>query len=134
MFNRDSKRARIETLIGKESRLHGDLEFVGGLHLDGRITGNVTAAPGTSSSLSVSESASIEGAVEVPNIMLNGTVRGDIFARERLVLGANARVEGNVSYGVIEMTLGAEIMGTLTQVTAEPPGEASAGPAAVASG
>ncbi len=134
MFNRDSKRARIETLIGKASRLHGDLEFTGGLHLDGRIRGNVTAAPGTSSSLSVSESASIEGAVEVPNVMLNGTIRGDIYARERLILGATARVEGNVSYGVIELTLGAEIMGKLTQVTAEPPGGAAAVPAVAAAG
>jgi cytoskeletal protein CcmA (bactofilin family) len=134
MFNRESKQARIDTLIGKTSRLHGDLEFTGGLHLDGRITGNVTARPSTGSSLSVNEGASIEGAVEVPNVMLNGTVRGDIYARDRLILGATARVEGNVSYGVIEMTLGAEIMGKLTQVTAEPPAEASAGQPAAASG
>ena len=35
-----------------------------------------------------------------------------------LVLGATARVEGNVSYGVIEMTLGAQIMGKLTRIQA----------------
>ena len=42
-------------------------------------------------------------------MVLNGTVRGDIRARERVVLGATARVQGNVHYGVIEMTLGAQI-------------------------
>ena len=61
------------------------------------------------STLSVSETGSIEGAVQVPNVMLNGTVKGDIHARERVVLGATARVEGNVYYGIIEMTLGAQI-------------------------
>ena len=134
MFSREPRQVRIDTLIGKAARVHGDLQFAGGLHLDGRIIGNVSAAPGTSSSLYVSEGAGIEGAVEVPNVMLSGTVRGDIHARERLVLGASARVEGNVSYGVIEMTLGAQIMGKLTQVTAEPPAEPVAERAAAASG
>ena len=38
MFTRDS-RPRIDTLIGKAARVHGDVEFEGGLHLDGRIVG-----------------------------------------------------------------------------------------------
>ena len=116
MFNRDTKQARIDTLIGKASRVHGDLEFAGGLHLDGTIAGKVRADPIAGSSLSISETGSIEGNVEADNVMLNGTVRGDILARERIVLGATARVQGNVYYGVIEMTLGAQIMGKLTRV------------------
>jgi len=116
MFNRDTKQARIDTLIGKASRVHGDLEFAGGLHLDGSIAGNVRADPSEGSSLSISETGSIEGNVEAGNVMLNGTVRGDILARERVVLGATAKVQGNVYYGVIEMTLGAQIMGKLTRV------------------
>jgi cytoskeletal protein CcmA (bactofilin family) len=116
MFNRDTKQARIDTLIGKASRVHGDLEFAGGLHLDGSIAGNVRADPSEDSSLSISETGSIEGNVEAGSVMLNGTVRGDIFARGRVVLGATARVQGNVYYGVIEMTLGAQIMGKLTRL------------------
>jgi cytoskeletal protein CcmA (bactofilin family) len=117
MFNRDAKQARIDTLIGKASRVHGDLEFTGGLHLDGSIAGNVRADTSESSSLSISETGSIEGNVEADNVMLNGTVRGDIVARERIVLGATAKVQGNVYYGVIEMTLGAQIMGKLTRIS-----------------
>ena len=117
MFSRDTKQARIDTLIGKASRVHGDLEFAGGLHLDGSVAGNVRADPVRGSSLSVSETGSIEGNVEAENVMLNGTVKGDILARERLVIGATARVQGNVYYGVIEMTLGAQIMGKLTRVS-----------------
>ena len=113
MFSRDSKsNSRIDTLVGKSAKVQGDVEFTGGLHLDGRIAGNVRADDPTAT-LSVSEMGSIEGSVDVPNVMLNGTVTGDIFARVRVVLGANARVQGNVHYGVIEMTLGAEIQGKL---------------------
>jgi len=116
MFNRETKQARIDTLIGKAARVRGDVEFAGGLHLDGTILGNVKADPAPSSALSVSKGASIEGMVEVPNVRLDGTVKGDIHAPGRVILGATARVEGNLYYGVIEMTLGAQIMGKLTQV------------------
>ena len=116
MFGRDHKQPRIDTLIGKAARVEGDLQFEGGLHLDGSIAGNVRAVPTEGSSLSVSETGSIEGTVEVASVMLNGSVKGDIFATGRVVLGATARVQGSVYYGVIEMTLGAQIMGKLHRV------------------
>ena len=123
MFSRDKQTARIDTLIGKASRVHGGMEFAGGLHLDGAIEGNLRADPVEGSSLSVSETGSIDGNVEVGNLMLNGAVRGDIVARGRVVLGATARIQGNVYYGVIEMTLGAQIMGKLTRLSEAAPTE-----------
>ena len=42
MFKRNqNKGAKIDTLIGAETRINGDVEFAGGLHLDGYINGNV---------------------------------------------------------------------------------------------
>ena len=107
---------RIDTLIGRTAHLQGDLEFCGGLHVDGRVSGDVRAEPGSDSTLSVSAGGCIEGAVEVVNVILHGTVTGPIHARGRVVLGSSARVHGDVYYGVIEMTLGAEIMGRLVRV------------------
>ncbi len=120
MFTRDARQPRIDTLIGKAVRVNGDVEFQGGLHLDGHIAGGVRAAEAPDATLSVSQTGSIEGPVEVPNVVLEGSVKGDIHARERVVLGATARVEGNVYYGVIEMTLGAQIIGKLVRLA---PGE-----------
>jgi len=116
MFNRDAKPVRIDTLIAKSVRVSGDVEFAGGLHLDGQVAGGVRADPQTPASLSVSDTGSIEGPVEVTDLVLHGTVRGDIVARGRVVLGASARVEGNVYYGIIEMTLGAQITGKLVRL------------------
>jgi cytoskeletal protein CcmA (bactofilin family) len=124
MFSREPKQPRIDTLIGKTARVHGDLDFQGGLHLDGHIAGAVRSDDARDSSLSVSVTGSIDGPVQVANVVLNGTVRGDIRARERVVLGATAKVEGNVYYGVIEMTLGAQIIGTLVRL--EPGGQVMA--------
>ena len=114
MFNRSEKTAaRIDTLIGRSASVQGDIEFSGGLHIDGRVTGNVRVVPGAKASLSISEHGVIEGSVEAPQVVLNGSVNGDIIASDRVVLGTKARVRGNVSYGVIEMALGAEITGRL---------------------
>jgi cytoskeletal protein CcmA (bactofilin family) len=125
MFTRDSRQTAIDTLIGKSARLEGDLAFEGGLHVDGHIVGSVRALGQKESTLSVSAGGSIEGAVQVPNVMLEGTVTGDIHASGRVVLGASARVQGNVYYGVIEMTLGAQIMGKLVRLAPEAPAGAA---------
>lgn len=120
MFNRSEKHSsRIDTLIGRSARIQGDVEFSGGLHIDGQVTGNVRVVPGGAASVSVSEHGVIEGSVEAPQVVLNGTVNGDIVGTDRVVLGAKARVRGNVSYGVIEMALGAEITGRLIPGNAE---------------
>ena len=123
MFGRGSKtrKPRIETLIGPTTVVHGDLEFSGGLHIDGRVAGNVRAPLDSDSALSVSERGCIEGGVEAPNVVLNGIVNGDIRARDQVVLGAQARVRGNVTYGNIEISLGAEIQGRLVQNPPETP-------------
>ena len=96
MFTRDSRPPRIDTLIGKSARIEGNLDFQGGMHLDGQVLGAVRSDGTPDSSLAVSETGSIEGPVAVPNVLLHGTVRGDIHAPGRLVLGATAKVEGNV--------------------------------------
>lgn len=124
MFGRKKQTAaRIDTLIGRSASVQGDIEFAGGLHIDGRINGSVRAAEGAAAALSVSEHGLVEGSVIAPQVVLNGAVNGDIVASERVVLGAKARVRGNVHYGVIEMALGAEINGKLVprSGTAEAP-------------
>ena len=127
MFTREAKPLRIDTLIARSVRVNGDVEFAGGLHLDGQVAGDVRADPKAPASLSVSDTGSIEGSVEVTDLVLHGAVRGDIVARGRVVLGASARVEGNVYYGIIEMTLGAQITGKLVRL--EPAGDGGEGAA-----
>ena len=114
MFGRKQRQhSIIDTLVGPNSRINGDLFFAGGCHIDGTVKGNVSADSESDSALSISEDAIVEGGVTVPYVVLNGIVRGDVFAHQRVELGPTARVIGNVYYNLIEMAIGAEINGKL---------------------
>jgi len=110
---KQSKNATVDTLIGPKTRIDGDVEFIGGLHLDGHINGNVRGDSNQGTFLSVSENGCIEGSVVAATVILKGIVKGDIDASDRVELGAKARVLGNVQYTVIETAVGAQINGKL---------------------
>ena len=114
MLGRKQRRHTVvETLVGSNTRISGDLHFTGGCHIDGTVNGNVTADPESQAALSISEEGNVDGGVTVPYVVLNGIVRGDVFASQRVELGPTARVIGNVYYNLIEMAIGAEINGKL---------------------
>ena len=113
MFGGKKKNPSIDTLVGCNSRVDGDIRFSGGLHVDGYVKGKVKAAADALSIVSISERGVIEGTVSAPEIVLNGTIIGDVVAGNRIVLGPNARVNGNVYYNLIEMSIGAEVNGKL---------------------
>jgi len=121
--------ARIDTVIGAQTELEGDIRFTGGLHVDGVIKGSIVAENGSESVLTVSEQGRIEGDVRVPNLVLNGAVEGDVYASVRVELASHAKVTGNVYYHLIEMTMGAQVNGNLVH-HAEPQRETSVEPGA----
>lgn len=105
--------ARIDTLVGRNTEVVGDIAFSGGLHVDGRVNGNIAATTDTNAVVSISEHGEVEGEVRVPHVVVNGKVLGDVYASDRLELAPNARVAGNVFYNLIEMAAGAEVNGKL---------------------
>ena len=114
MLGRKKNRHNVaHTIIGIDTRVNGDVHFSGGLHVDGIVHGNVSADPDSEASLSLADGATIDGGVTVPYVLLEGIVKGDVFANKRVILGSTARVIGNVYYNLIEMAIGAEINGKL---------------------
>lgn len=110
---RSAPQNSIDSLIGVGTRVDGDLVFRGGLRIDGEVHGSITCEPGQSGTLVISEKASVEGAITVAHLVVNGTVIGPIFASETLELLPSARVTGDVEYHQIEMQQGAVIQGRL---------------------
>jgi cytoskeletal protein CcmA (bactofilin family) len=105
--------AHIDTLIGQGTEIKGNLVFSGGLHVDGKIIGNVGAEEGSSAILVLSEFGEIEGELKVPNMVLNGKITGDVYSSGMVELASKLRITGSVYYNLLEMSIGAEVNGGL---------------------
>lgn len=104
---------RIDSLIGSETRVDGNLTFTGGLRVDGQVSGNVSEVEGQPSTLVLSEQGRINGVIKVSHVVVNGTVVGPVHAVEYVELQGKSRVTGDVFYKTLEMHMGAIVEGKL---------------------
>jgi cytoskeletal protein CcmA (bactofilin family) len=119
---RPTAQKRIDSLIGARTVVSGDVTFAGGLRIDGKVHGNVIAAPGEPSTLVISEQAEVDGEIRVSHIVINGKVVGPVIADGYLELQPKALVVGDVTYKTLEMHVGAVLRGRLNH---SEPGTAS---------
>jgi len=115
MFFKKSNRIQnsIDTLIGADTRIEGDIHFSGGLRVDGAIRGNVSEPNASPSTLILSEHGRIEGAISASKLVINGKVIGPVKANQFIELQAKAHITGDVYYKSLEMHTGAVIEGKL---------------------
>lgn len=110
------------SLIARGTLIQGDVRFSGALHLDGQIVGSVLAEE-QGAVFTLSESGQVNGEIRVPHAIINGQVRGDIHASERLELAPDARVVGDVHYRTLEMAAGAQVNGRMSHQGVDAPRE-----------
>jgi cytoskeletal protein CcmA (bactofilin family) len=118
MFGK-KKQPPIKSLIAQGTRIEGNVVFHDGLRVDGDVVGDIRANDEQPSILVVSESASVTGQIHADHVIINGAVKGPVFARDLLELQPKARIEGDVSYKALEMHQGATISGQLKPMTGE---------------
>lgn len=122
------EQARITTLLARDVHITGNIEFSEGVRLDGTITGSVTGKAGSQSLFVISEQGSVHGDVQACNVIVNGTVTGNVTALHFVELQAKARVTGDIRYQQLQMDCGATVEGKLTRaeaLTSGTDGEAS---------
>jgi cytoskeletal protein CcmA (bactofilin family) len=115
MFSSKDKTAasHYDTLISPKTEIVGDIKFKGGLQIEGTIKGNLIAEANSGAVVRISDSGRVEGQINAPNVVVNGTVVGDLYAGEYIELAKKARIQGDVYYHMMEMVLGAEVNGKL---------------------
>ena len=116
---RNKKTTRIDSLIGQNTEIQGEIKFSGGVHIDGKIQGKVVGENDGSSLLSQSEYGEIEGEVRSPYVVINGIVNGDVHGSRHVELLSNAKIKGNVYYNLVELAVGAEVNGKLVHTPAK---------------
>jgi cytoskeletal protein CcmA (bactofilin family) len=120
MFGRKNK-STIDSLIGISTNIKGDVQFRGGLRIDGQIVGNLSTEADQASVLVISEHAKIVGEIRASHLIVNGEIVGDVYTTELLELQPKARITGNVYYKALEMHGGALVSGQLSHGHAAEP-------------
>ncbi|MGB2106487.1 MAG: bactofilin family protein [Porticoccaceae bacterium] len=99
------------TLISEGTELSGDISFSGTLEILGTVTGNIISEQ-KDARVRVLNGGSVEGDIKAAIIEVNGTIKGNIFAIDRLCLEPNCTVTGNIHYSNMEMRSGAQLVGS----------------------
>lgn len=96
------------SFVASQTEVKGDIHFMGGLHVEGKVEGNIISSEGA-----LHVHGEVVGEIRVPHIVINGLVQGNIYAADHIELAAKAVVNGNVYYRTMEMMMGAQVNGSL---------------------
>lgn len=123
LSSKNKNPGHFDTLISNNSEIKGNLHFSGGLHIDGKVSGNILADADSNAVVRISESGIVEGEIKAPNIIINGRVIGNVYSSSHLELAKKAMVNGDVHYTMMEMVMGAQVNGSLIHQTEQKNGK-----------
>jgi len=103
----------IESIIGGGSAFVGDLTFSGQVRLDGVIEGSIRSKGDDTSQLVIGPQGVVKGDVDVPNVIAGGRVEGSLKASKTLKVLSEGRIQGDATYGSLEVMSGALVEGQL---------------------
>lgn len=106
------------TLIASGTHVLGDVRYAGNLEVEGQITGNIMAEDGADARVRVLPKGCVVGDVSVPVVVINGRIEGNIYSSLQVELAANAEVEGDLHYALIEIEKGAQVNGNFVHRSA----------------
>jgi len=114
------KQTEIASLIGATTSVTGNIEFSGGLRIDGTVKGSVHCVDGEKGGmLVVSENGRIEGEVRAGHLVVAGCIQGPVCAANLIELQPKARIAGDVRYRALEMHHGAVVEGMMIHLSAD---------------
>jgi cytoskeletal protein CcmA (bactofilin family) len=93
--------------MGPGDILEGKLIYDGSLHADGRLEGEIRVT----GNIDVASGATVKALLEGSNVGLKGNVEGAVTARDKLTLGRNARLSGDVVVRRLQIDDGATLNG-----------------------
>jgi cytoskeletal protein CcmA (bactofilin family) len=98
---------REQTVIGSDTRVKGEMTFDHDCRVLGHFEGSITSE----GQLHVAEGATCKAEVEAESVVLDGTVEGNVTARQRVKLNASAKVNGDIVAATLEVADGAQVTG-----------------------
>jgi len=100
------------TLIGEGTQLRGEVLYARFTRIHGRVEGSLHGEKG--SFLVIAESAAIHGDIHCDEVVIDGFVRGNVFAKNKATISRSGRLIGNVKSPHFEVQFGAHFEGKAT--------------------
>ncbi len=97
----------LAAFIDQGSEFEGKLSFKDTVRIDGRFRGEIASE----NTLIVGESGEIEACIRSKNVVISGSVDGDVIATQKVVLHKTGRVNGNIQTPSLVMEEGAWVNG-----------------------
>ncbi len=88
----DNPAGDIETIIGRETIITGDLQGSGNIRIDGRIDGKIF----TTGNVVIGESGNVQGDIKASNLIVGGLVTGNADCDGNLSIQATGQLVGDV--------------------------------------
>lgn len=93
--------------MGPGDILEGKLIYDGSIRADGRVEGEVRVT----GNIDVANGATVKALLEGNNVTLKGQIEGAVTARDKLTLGRNARLSGDIQVRRLQIDDGATLNG-----------------------
>ena len=93
--------------MGPNDSLEGKLTYEGHVHVDGRAEGELHV----SGNVEVATGAKVKALIEASNVTIKGEVEGALNARDKLILGKNASMSGDITVRRLQIEDGASLNG-----------------------
>jgi len=97
-----------ETAIGNGARITGDMETIGSIRIDGKITGNVTSE----ARVVIGASGYLEGNLRAESSIIDGKIKGTVSIQNLLTLKTTAVIDGDIVCNKLVIENGATFNGT----------------------
>jgi cytoskeletal protein CcmA (bactofilin family) len=94
--------------LDRGSHFTGDLKFEEGFRIDGKFEGKITSG----SELVIGETADVEAEIHVKKLLVNGSLRGNVVASERIDLQPKARILADLTTPALSIEEGAFFQGS----------------------
>ncbi len=126
----DKKNEKLESIIGSNTKIEGNISTKGTLRIDGRLTGNIET-----DWLIIGEKAFVKGNVSVAGVAVAGYLEGNVSSKEIIELKRTGQIRGDVATAKLVVIEGGMVDGKISmqqkeggkvvELTQEPRSESS---------
>ncbi len=106
--NNNEKKSTVETILGKGTKIEGNISTNGSLRVEGQVEGEIK----TDGDLFVGESGTIKNKIEARNVIIAGEVESNVIAQKKLEILPSGILRGDIKTNVLKIEEGAKFVGS----------------------